>query len=233
MTSERGMDMKKLLAILVVLGMLLLPGAMAEETTGDAAALTGDWYTIINGTCIRLNFAEDGTYTLAAAGRDPVAGTWEAQDGSICLDGVRPPEITAAGDLLEWTGQGVYFSREPVESYTPADLLAELPKGILNGYWVCAYADRNGAAVPAADGTDLYVEGQTVILGGPELGDTMVRLNTETGALAGDTESGYVRIGMQQDDMLRLTITGPDGVTQIRYMIRAISPVVNDPYIEE
>ena len=225
--------MKKLLVILAVIGMFLLPAALAEETPGDAAPLTGDWYTVINGTAIRLSFAEDGTYTLDAAGRDPVTGTWEAQDGGLCLDGVQPPEITVAGDLLEWAGQGLYFSREPAETYTPAEPLAELPKGILNGYWVCAYEDRNGAAVPAADQDDLFVEGRSAILGGPELGDTLVRLNREDGALAGDTEIGHVRIELQQDDLLRLTITGADGTTQIRYMVRATSPVVGDPYVEE
>ena len=225
--------MKKLLVILAVLAMFLLSTAPAEETPGDAAALTGDWYTVIGGTGVRLSFAEDGTYILAAAGRDPVAGTWEAQDGGICLDGVQPPEITAAGELLEWTGQGLYFSREAAETYTPADLLAELPEGILNGYWVCAFTDRNGAAVPSVDQTDLYVEGTSAILGGPVLGDTLVRLNAEAGALAGDTGIGSVRIEMQQDDLLRLTVTSPEGINQVRYLIRAASPVVGDPYIGE
>ena len=228
LNSERGIFMKKLFVILLALGLFLIPAALAEEISTYA----GVWYAEQNGMPIQMNLQEGGTYTLLFPGADPIDGTWEEQTGYICLDGVQPPELMVLGENLKWSGTMLFFTQESVETYIPADVIAEAPEGILNGYWQCVFVNRNGTVFPALavqDRTDLYVEGTSAVLGGPVLGDVLVRMTAENGALAGEAEAGAVRIEMQQDELLRLTITGSDGSPQVWYLIRTYSPLIDEP----
>lgn len=229
--------MKKLFVILLALGLFLIPAALAEDISGNMyESHAGVWYAEQTGMPIQMNLQEGGTYTLLFPGSDPLVGTWEEQTGYICLDGVQPPELTVLGENLKWTGATLYFSRNAVETYIPADVMAEAPEGILNGYWQCVFVDLDGTAVPALaipDRTDLYVEGTSAILGGPVLGDILVRMTSDSGALAGEAEIGAVRMEMQLDNLLRMTIIGNDGSRQVWYLIRTYSPLIDEPLVAD
>ena len=221
--------MKKAIAILAVIGLLLVPAALAEENA-DLSSLTGDWYADLSGMSIQMTLEENGSYELLFPGEEAVGGTWEEQDGYLCLDGELPPEVTVLGDTLQWTDTMVFFTREPVETYTPAEVAAEGSEGLYTGYWQCAYVDRNGTAVPALaaqDRTDLYVEGTSAILGGPSFGDTLVRMAYEDGAMVCEADGASVRMEIQEDCMLRLTVSG-EGKTQTWYMTPAYSPLFEE-----
>ena len=222
--------MKKIFIILVMAALLLIPAALAEENAADSSDLTGAWYAEVNGLPIQMGLAEDGTYTLMFPGIETLEGTWEEQEGYICMDGVLPPEITILGDQLKWTGSPIYFSREEAETYVPAKPKTEIPKSFYEGYWQCAYVDVGGTAVPALvvqDETDLYIEGSSAILGGPSLGDTLVRMTYENGAFSCENDGTAVKIELQEDEFLRLTVSGETG-TQIRYLLPAYSAMLDN-----
>ena len=87
-----------------------------------------------------------------------------------------------------------------------------------------------GTPVPVSvlkDETDLLVEDYSAILGGPVLGDVIVKLAEQDGALA--TEHGSLpeaALLLQQDGMLRLTVT-QDTLPKTWYMMRSYPPFRN------
>lgn len=217
--------MRKLTVILLALGLLLVSAAAAEET-----ALTGVWYAEINGRPVQMELAEDGAYTLMIPGMETLEGTWEEQGDTICMDSVQPPEITVLGDRLKWTGSPLFFTREEPETYAPAEPAATISEGYYIGYWKSAYVDVDGINVPALaiqDRTDLYIEGTSVILGGPELGNVLVRMTLENGVLSGDSDGRDVKIELLQDGFLRLTVAGTGEDPQTWYMLPAYSALLD------
>ena len=217
--------MRKFTVILLALGLLLVSAAAAEET-----ALTGVWYAEINGRPVQMELAEDGAYTLMFPGMETLEGTWEEQGGYICMDSVQPPEITVLGDRLKWTGSPLFFSREETETYTPAEPAEKISEGYYIGYWKSAYVDVDGINVPALamqDRTDLYIEGTSVILRAPALGDVLVRMTLENGALSGSSGGADVKIELLQDGFLRLTVTGTGEGPQTWYMLPAYSALLD------
>lgn len=89
-----------------------------------------------------------------------------------------------------------------------------------------------GTLVPAAaleDETDLYVEGYSAILGGPILGDVIVKFEEQGGVLATAAGSSpSATIVLQQDGLLCLTVTGSETAPQTWYLQRSYSPVLHE-----
>lgn len=207
--------MKKAVSLLVFLSMLTI--ALFTVIAEENAPVSGIWYSTTSGIPVRLTLSEDGSYTSAAPGTDPVTGTWEERDGSIFLDGSETPEFTVQDDRLLWNGMAAFLTREEQAVYTPAEILADFDPALFRGYWKALYVDVDGIACLASslnDTTDLYVEGNSMILGGPLFGDLPVKAESTDGALACTAEGITVTLRMQQDSFLRMTVdTGEETLT--------------------
>ena len=207
--------MKKAVSLLVFLSMLTI--ALFTVIAEENAPVSGIWYSTTSGIPVRLTLSEDGSYTSAAPGTDPVTGTWEERDGSIFLDGSETPEFTVQDDRLLWNGMAAFLTREEQAVYTPAEILADFDPALFRGYWKALYVDVDGIACLASalnDTTDLYVEGNSMILGGPLFGDLPVKAESTDGALACTAEGISVILRMQQDSLLRMTVdTGEETLT--------------------
>ena len=207
--------MKKAVSLLVFLSMLTI--ALFTVIAEENAPVSGIWYSTTSGIPVRLTLSEDGSYTSAAPGTDPVTGTWEERDGSIFLDGSETPEFTVQDDRLLWNGMAAFLTREEQAVYTPAEILADFDPALFRGYWKALYVDVDGTACLASalnDSTDLYVEGNSMILGGPLFGDLPVKAESADGALACTAEGITVTLRMQQDSFLRMTVdTGEETLT--------------------
>ena len=229
--------MKKLISMMLCLSMMLLPTAavLAEEAE---TSFTGAWYADLDGIPIQMTIEEDGVYSLQFPGEEPVSGTWEMQENFyLCLDGEQPPEVMILNDRLKWTNTTVFFSREAADrSYKPAEVNGEPTGDMYNGYWKCAYVDVGGTPAPAAtmhDITDLYIEGSSAILGGPAFGDALVRMSFENGEMICENNGSSVQLQMQEDTLLRMTVTEADGTIKTRYLTPAYSPFLDEDGEEE
>ena len=207
--------MKKAVSLLVFLSMLTI--ALFTVTAEENAPVSGIWYSTTSGIPVRLTLSEDGSYTSAAPGTDPVTGTWEERNGDIFLDGSETPEFTVQDDRLLWNGMAAFLTREEQAVYTPAETFADFDPALFRGYWKALYVDVDGTACLASslnDSTDLYVEGNSMILGGPLFGDLPVKAESADGALACTAEGITVTLRMQQDSFLRMTVdTGEETLT--------------------
>ena len=207
--------MKKAVSLLVFLSMLTI--ALFTVIAEENAPVSGIWYSTTSGIPVRLTLSEDGSYTSAAPGTDPVTGTWEERDGSIFLDGSETPEFTVQDDRLLWNDMAAFLTREEQVVYTPAETFADFDPALFRGYWKALYVDVDGIACLASalnDTTDLYVEGNSMILGGPLFGDLPMKAESADGALACTAEGITVTLRMQQDGFLRMTVdTGEETMT--------------------
>ena len=207
--------MKKAVSLLVFLSMLTI--ALFTVIAEENAPVSGIWYSTTSGIPVRLTLSEDGSYTSAAPGTDPVTGTWEERDGDLFLDGSETPEFTVQDDRLLWNGMAAFLTREEQIVYTPAETFADFDPALFRGYWKALYVDVDGTACLASalnDSTDLYVEGNSMILGGPLFGDLPVKAESTDGALACTAEGISVILRMQQDSLLRMTVdTGEETLT--------------------
>ena len=207
--------MKKAVSLLVFLSMLTI--ALFTVIAEENAPVSGIWYSTTSGIPVRLTLSEDGSYTSAAPGTDPVTGTWEERDGDLVLDGSETPELTMQDDKLLWNDMAAFFTREEQMVYTPAEIYADFDPALFRGYWKALYVDVDGIACLASalnDTTDLYVEGNSMILGGPLFGDLPVKAESADGALTCTAEGITVTLRMQQDSFLRMTVdTGEETLT--------------------
>jgi hypothetical protein len=207
--------MKKAVSLLVFLSMLTI--ALFTVIAEENAPVSGIWYSTTSGIPVRLTLSEDGSYTSAAPGTDPVTGTWEERDGDLFLDGSETPEFTVQDDKLLWNGMAAFLTREEQAVYTPAETFADFDPALFRGYWKALYVDVDGIACLASalnDTTDLYVEGNSMILGGPLFGDLPVKAESADGALTCTAEGITVTLRMQQDSLLRMTVdTGEETMT--------------------
>ena len=207
--------MKKAVSLLVFLSMLTI--ALFTVIAEENAPVSGIWYSTTSGIPVRLTLSEDGSYTSAAPGTDPVTGTWEERDGDLVLDGSETPELTMQDDKLLWNDMAAFFTREEQMVYTPAEIYADFDPALFRGYWKALYVDVDGTACLASalnDTTDLYVEGNSMILGGPLFGDLPVKAESADGALTCTAEGITVTLRMQQDSFLRMTVdTGEETLT--------------------
>ena len=220
--------MKKALALILacVLALAILP-AVAEEVY-----VTGDWYAELGGLPVQLTLAEDGTYSLTLPGSDPAAGTWVLKNGYIYMDGASTPDMATIGESsLIMSDGATVFTREKVEGYALADLKADADLVAFAGYWQAVYVDVNGAPISAealADETDLYVEGTHAILGGPIFGDTIVEMAFADGAMTCESEGAKVQLQLQQDGLLRLSVSAADAEAQAFYLAKAYSAALDE-----
>ena len=227
--------MKKLFAI--ILACALLSCAISAGAEDGSVSPAGIWYAGLNGVTLQLSLNEDGSYTrlLPAGFGDPVSGTWEFRDGFVILDGdeASAPEMINE-NLLTWRDSGLFFSRSAPSFYLPAEPEEAVRPEWFTGYWKSAWADMSGTAVPAdiiGDSTDLYIEGTHAALGGGLFGDVFQDLVFENDSLTADLNSGRLTIMMQEDGILRLTLTEAEGRETILYMARTFTDEA-DPFIE-
>ena len=223
--------MKKAFSLLLSLILFFVPAAFADENQEwqPVTFLSGAWYTDLSGVPVEMNLGEDGAYTIQIPGYVPETGTWELRDGFIYLDGSAVPEFNVMADKLLWSAAFTFFSREKTDTYLPAEVVAEIPVEIFGGYWKSVYVDVDGAAYPASalnDKTDLYVEGTSAILGGPVFHDAQVKMKNVNGALVCEVEGASVKLEIQQDGFLRLTLSF-DGEGMIWYLLPAYSAALD------
>ena len=201
----------------IITCMILLSVLVFAAAENSELPTSGTWYSSFSGIPVRLTLSEDGSYTSAAPGTDPVTGTWEERDGNLFLDGSETPEFTVQDDKLLWNGMAAFLTREEQVVYTPAEILADFDPALFRGYWKAFYVDVDGTACLASslnDSTDLYVEGNSMILGGPLFGDLPVKAESADGALTSTAEGITVTLRMQQDSFLRMTVdTGEETLT--------------------
>ena len=201
----------------IITCMILLSVLVFAAAENSELPTSGTWYSSFSGIPVRLTLSEDGSYTSAAPGTDPVTGTWEERNGDIFLDGSETPEFTVQDDRLLWNGMAAFLTREEQAVYTPAEILADFDPALFRGYWKAFCVDVDGAACLASalnDTTDLYVEGNSMILGGPLFGDLPVKAESADGALVCTAEGITVTLRMQQDSFLRMTVdTGEETLT--------------------
>ena len=221
--------MNRLIAILMALLLLLAPAALAEAEQPNPAA--GIWYAMLNGVPFTLTLNEDGSYVAAfpAAFGEPVSGAWALDDGYIRLDDGSLLDLVDE-TLLVWAKAGFVFTREPLETYAPADLMDAAALELYAGYWECVFVDLGDAVVPAGavnESTDLYIDGESVALGGPRFGDIFWTFDFEGGALSADVNGQTVALALQQDDLLRLTLED-EGETHILYLMRVVTAEAKD-----
>lgn len=204
--------MKKLLAILLSLALLLVPALALAEGEAPEAALTGDWYGEANGLVLQLTLHEDGTYAAALVGsaQEAKSGAWALEDGFIYLDGALLPQINVlSDDVLKWTEMDVFLRREQPWVYAPAEPFAA-PNELFDGYWRAQYVGLDGAMLFAEDALGevvaLYIEGQNVALGGDFFGNAIVEMAYADGALSLSLDGQPLTLQLQLDGFLRLTL---------------------------
>lgn len=213
--------MKKWIALMLIC-MLLTAGMAAAGAEEEAPVLAGDWYASLNGVPVQMNLGEDGSYTITLPGYAPETGAWEWKDGTVALNGREPPELSLYGEKLLWSDAFTFFTREKQDTYVPAEPAA-LQEDVCRGYWKSVYVDMDGTVYPAQvmhDKTDLYVEGHSAILGGPVFRDVLLKMEETDGAMSCILDEVLVRLQMQEDGILRLTLT-VEGEEMVWYMLRA------------
>ena len=143
---------------------------------------------------------------------EKTTGTWGLIGEQIVLDD-NADALLVREEGLFWEGPGVAFAREkpvaadagkPDKTVTAADFA---------GFWSSVYVRTESGLAPAADlgeDTDVYVEGNTVVLGGSIFGDTMCTFAYADGAMtwsAGEgAEAVSVRLELTDRGLMLLTM---------------------------
>ena len=187
-----------------------------------------------------MALSSDGTYTLAQGGetksgvwelKDGLIALDGEKEGSL---------IPLEDELYWLALELFLTSEEPeFDAYVPADVLSDgITAELFNGYWTSLYVDADGAILSAADlgdKTDVYVEvpaakaedadegadaAETtaapaepvprVALGGPLFGDVTVDMSFADGALTWTADKVSVKLQLQADGLLRMTLKAPD-----------------------
>lgn len=187
--------------------------AVDQDDTPEVTVET--WYGLSLGLPVTLALSSDGTYTLSLAGEDR-SGAWAEADGGIVLDGEETAPLYQVSDTLLWQGMGIFLTAEPPEAgaYAPAELVKDgVTAETFNGYWQSAYVDADGAILSAHeldDKTDVYIEAPRAALGGPLFGDVAVDMAFVDGALTWSEGGVSVKMELQSDGLLRMTLAAPD-----------------------
>ena len=241
--------MKKLLIVLLAMALLVFVGCASENASETAEApeepvyetipfeelplmqrLPGDWYAEYRGLLITLSLTEDGAYTFTFPGREAQTGAWALTDGMLTLDGNAEDALMPAGAVLRWNSADLLFTREKPEVYVPAGIRADLKAGDLDGYWKSCYvAVGEGTMLASALGenTDVYIEGTAAALGGPLFGDVIVETELKDGALCYEAGGVSVKLALQQDGLLRLTMSSGDAPVTL-YLLPAAAGTQED-----
>ena len=223
--------MKKLLAILLSLALLLVPALALAEEGETPADITGLWYTEVEGMVVELTLNADGTYAVAipALPDASVTGAWAEKDGFLYFDGSDLPQINVLGtDVLKWIDYDAFLRREAPLIYAPADPLSDAPAELFTGYWRAQYVAVNGAMLFAdtlGAQSAALIDGTTVALVGPLTGETVLETAYADGALTWAADGVSVALALQQDGFLRLTLaTGQEAVTLYFTLVSAEAP---------
>ena len=211
--------MKKLLAILLSLALLLIPAlALGEEEA--PADITGLWYAEVEGMVVELTLNADGTYAVAIPAQPDasVTGAWAEKDGFLYFDGSDLPQINVLGtDVLKWIDYDAFLRREAPLIYAPGSLLSDAPVELFTGYWRARFVGVNGAVLLAdtlGAPTEALIDGTNVALIGPLTGETVLETAYADGALTWAADGVSIALALQQDGFLRLTLaTGQEAVT--------------------
>ena len=223
--------MKKLLAILLSLSLLLVPAlALAEEEA--PADITGLWYTEVEGMVVELTLNADGTYAVAIPAQpgESITGAWAEKDGFLYFDEIDLPQINVLGtDVLKWIDYDAFLRREaPLPIYTPAEPVADVPLEYYAGHWEALYVGVNGAMLfsdTLGSRTAALIDGTTVALVGPLTGETVLETAYADGALTWAADGVSVALALQQDGFLRLTLaTGGEPLTLYFTLVPAEAP---------
>ena len=223
--------MKKLLAMLLAFALILAlaacgnteapaqteaPAATAELTPEPTPAPPVEtWYGSSRGLELTLALSSDGTYTLAQGGKTK-SGAWELKDGLIALDGEEEGSLIPLEDELYWLALELFLTSEEPEfdAYVPEDVLSDgVTAELFNGYWTSLYVETDGAILLAddlGDKTEVVIEAPRAALGGPLFGDVTVDMSFADGALTWTADKVSVKLQLQADGLLRMTLKAPD-----------------------
>jgi len=216
--------MKKLLAILLALSLLLVPALALAEEGEPPADITGLWYTEVEGMVVELTLNADGTYAVAIPAQpgESITGAWAEKDGFLYFDGSDLPQINVLGtDVLKWIDYDAFLRREAPLIYAPADPLSDAPVELFTGYWQAQYVAVNGAMLFAdtlGAPTEALIDGTNVALIGPLTGETVLETAYENGALTWAADGVSIALALQQDGFLRLTL-GDGGEPLTLYLL--------------
>ena len=199
--------MKKTFACLLALAMLCAALPALGQEAGPSPA--GEWYADLNGFVFTLILLEDGAYTLSS-GDAAVEGTWELNDNAVLLDGDAETALVFDGEALASEEAEVRFTREKPETYQPAPVNAAAQAGDFDGYWSTVYVEVGGMVLPAAaigDDTEANILGESVALGGWLFLGAQFDFKYENGALVLNSEALTITLALQQDGLLRMTLS--------------------------
>lgn len=233
--------MKKLLAILTMLAVLLTAVAFAE-----AADVIGEWYlvdmvmgeTSINPAAMGMNMTlvlnEDGTMTATNSYGDTepekADGTWELSDGNlvIALDDTPDTVIIQDGQLKMDMGEEGYFlfGREPIAApELPVAVPAESEDAFL-GTWKLSQISMDGLVMPAAAmGTEtvMTVEAGKAVVGAEDSNDEYTTaladgVLTLTPAAEG---SEPMTVELNNDGSISISVTMGEELSMVMYFEKA------------
>ena len=227
--------MKKLLLILLAALLLLSYSCAAfaqadtEEIVEDETLepmpesfyplerrILGDWYADFEGLALTLSLSEDGGYALFVPGQAAMEGVWALLDGYVTLDDGEGGTLLPVDGVLYWAGPELLFTRDLPETYVPAEAVSDTQAGDFDGYWksqFIAVGDGTLFASAIGDKTDVYIDGTSVALGGPLFGDVLVGMELRDGTLCDEAGNVSVTLTLQQDGLLRLSLSGEKALT--------------------
>ena len=182
------------------------------ETPVAGYELLGAWYCAHDGVPVCLELDEDGSYTLTIA-EEKSEGTWELADGDLVLDGnTEAPMQIIEGERILWSEAGEVFKREEVTVFEPAPVADEgIEPEYFDGYWVSYYVETEGKRLPsgvAGDNSALFIDAGRVAMGGALFGDIVCDFTYDDGSYTYENDAGHVTLQLQDDGMLRCTVTG-------------------------
>ena len=200
--------MKKILALVLALTMMMGCTALAED-------LTGAWYGDMFGMPMNLTLNADGTYTIDIMG-EADEGTWVQEGEGIIMDkgteGELPAVYDAANNTLTVSQEGmeVVFGREAVEVFVPAEPKADATIEEFAGSWEAANMYFMDMLVPtefAGMSMKLDIEGTLV---------TMI-LN-----LGEETDDVATLEGVFADGAITLTIPATDMTAETVFVVKLL-----------
>ena len=224
--------MKKMMAIMMALAMLLCGTALAEAAVAvDGADIGGTWYlnyaqfgdtkvsTVDLGMEIVLTFSEDGTgVAMESENGEAMDFAWALEDGAIKMTvNGETQEITFDGEnlLMGEEGATMVFTREaPVATELPEAVEAESEEAFY-GNWVSGKVKMGDVVVEAS------VSGQSITMEyGPDA-LKMTSLTQEDGSqqtveMAHKFENGAVTI-IDEGEAIATLKLNEDGTLQVVY----------------
>lgn len=169
----------------------------------------GEWYADEAGLVITLALTEEG-YTLSVPGTGAQTGKWETKDGVIVLGGDDENPLTPISDAICFDALDLLFTRERPLAYVPADVIADAKEGSFDGFFKAqfvAVGEGTILADAAQEDAFVYIEGTNVALGGTRFQNVIKVFTAAPGALTLAEDGLSVKIELQQDGFLRMTLS--------------------------